>query len=102
MNIDMLGRLSGHIGRYPSGAKGAPTWNGLVADTNMPSEMSDWHKFIENPPSDWQIFKQPSGLDWNAENLDHLLQNEETKKLPLGHPDRIEKGRDYYNRMVRM
>jgi hypothetical protein len=102
MDISVLGPLSGRIGRYPSGVKGAPTWNGIVADTNMPPEMTAWHKFMENPPADWSIWKQPSGLAWNAENLDHLLQTEETRKLPLGHPDRIARGREYYNRIVRL
>jgi hypothetical protein len=101
MDISILGPLSGRIGRYPSGTKGAPTWNGIVADTNFPPELTPWHKFMEEPRPDWAIFKQPSGLAWNAENLDHLLQTEETRKLPIGHPDRIARGREYYNRMVR-
>jgi len=101
MDISILGPLASRIGRYPSGEKGTPTWNGVMADTNMPSEMTPWHSFMEAPPLDWQIFKQPSGLAWNAENLDHLLQNEDTVKLPLGHPDRIARGREYYNRIVR-
>jgi hypothetical protein len=101
MDISVLGPLSGRIGRYPSGIKGSPTWNGIVADTNFPEEMSPWQKHMEEPPSDWSIFKQPSGLDWNAENLNYLLQTEETRKLPIGHPDRIAQGREYYNRIVR-
>lgn len=102
MNIDILGPLSGRIGRYPSGVKGAPTWNGIVADTNFPAELTPWHQFMENPPADWSIFRQPSGLAWNAENLNFLLQTDETMKLPIDHPDRIARGREYYNRMVRM
>ena len=102
MDIDVLGPLTGRIGRYPSGAKGAPTWNGVIADTNFPPEMTPWHNFMENPQADWAIFKQPSGLAWNAENLDHLLQTDDTLKLPLGHPDRIARGREYYNRLVRL
>ena len=101
MNIDILGPLAGRIGRYPSGAKGAPTWNGIVADTNFPAEMTPWHDFMEHKRPDWEIFRQPSGLAWNAENLDHLLQTDATRKLPLGHPDRIARGREYYNRIVR-
>lgn len=101
MDISILGPLASRIGRYPSGGKGAPTWNGVMADTNFPAELTPWHSFMENPPLDWQIFKQPSGLAWNAENLDHLLQTEDTLKLPIGHPDRIARGREYYNRIVR-
>lgn len=102
MDISILAPLSGRIGRYPSAALGAPTWNGIMADTNFPAEMTPWHEFMEHPPADWSIFKQPSGLAWDAENLDHLLQTEETMKLPLGHPDRIARGREYYNRIVRL
>jgi len=102
MDIDILGPLSGRIGRYPSGAKGTPTWNGVLADTNFPAEMTPWYQFMENPPMDWRIFKQPSGLAWNAENLNFLLQNEDTIKLPFDHPDRVARGREYYNRMVRL
>jgi hypothetical protein len=102
MDISILGPLSGRIGRYPSGSKGAPTWNGVVADTNFPAEMTPWHKFMEEPPADWTIFRQPSGLAWNAENLDYLLQTEATLKLPPGHPDRIARGREYYDRIVRL
>lgn len=102
MDISILGPLSGRIGRYPSGVKGAPTWNGIVADTNMPAEMTEWQKFMEEPPIDWSIWKQPSGLAWNAENLDYLLQTENTMKLPPGHPDRIAQGQEYYNRIVRL
>lgn len=101
MDISILGPLASRIGRYPSGSKGAPTWNGVMADTNLPAELTPWHTFMENPPGDWQIFKQPSGLAWNAENLDHLLQTDDTLKLEIGHPDRIARGREYYNRIVR-
>jgi hypothetical protein len=102
MDISILGPLSGRIGRYPSGTKGAPTWNGIVADTNFPAEMTPWHEFMEHKRIDWEIFKQPSGLAWNAENLNYLLQTEETAKLPVNHPDRIARGREYYNRIVRL
>ena len=101
MDISILGPLTGRIGRYPSGAKGAPTWNGIVADTNMPALMTPWHDFMIKKRPDWEIFIQPSGLDWNAENLEYLLQTTDTKNLPLSDPKRIERGREYYNRMVR-
>src|SRR5690349_8939017 len=39
MNFDVIPPLSGRIGRYPSGARGVPTWCGIIADTNMPVEM---------------------------------------------------------------
>jgi len=102
MDISVLGPLSGRLGRYPSGAKGNPTWYGIIADTNMPTEMTPWHAFMENLPPDWQKFIQPSGLAPKAENLDWLTQTDATIKLPLGHPVRVAQGRSYYERFVSM
>jgi len=100
MDLDVLGPLSGRLGRYPSGAQGTPTWHGWIADTNFPQEMSPWQVYMENPPADIQIFKQPGGLSPEAENLNWLLQDENTIKLPLDHPVRLAKGRKYYERFV--
>jgi hypothetical protein len=102
MDLDVLGPLSGRLGRYPSGEQGSPTWFGWIADTNFPTEMTPWHTFMENPPMGVQIFKQPSGLSPEAENLNWLVQTEETVKLPTDHPDRIKQGRRYYERFVEM
>src|SRR5258707_743736 len=78
-NFDILAPISGRIGRYPSGNRGTPSWWGILADTNMPVELSDWAKFMIEPPADWQIFIQPSGMSDKAENLNYLPQNEFTK-----------------------
>jgi hypothetical protein len=102
MDYDVLAPLSGRLGRYPSGDRGQPTWHGWIADTNFPTEMTPWHTLMENPPMDVLIFKQPSGMSVDAENLNHLVQTTATKKLPLNHPDRIKQGRRYYERLVEM
>jgi hypothetical protein len=102
MDISVLGPISGRLGRYPSGIDGTPTWYGMIADTNFPTEMTPWHEFMENRRPDWQVFKQPSGLSPDAENLNWLTQNETTIKLPLDHPARIAQGRKYYERFVEM
>jgi hypothetical protein len=102
MDVEILSPLSGRCGRYPSSAMGGATWMGLIADTNMPSENSPWHKFMEtDTPPDAQVFIQPGGMDADAENLDHLTQTPETLKLPEGDPRRIAQGRSYYERFVR-
>lgn len=102
MDIGVLAPLSGRLGRYPSAVKGVPTWNGWIADTNFPTEMTPWHEFMERPPSNVQIFKQPSGMSPNAENLNWLSQNADTIKLPVDHPTRVAQGRKYYERLVEM
>jgi hypothetical protein len=115
MNIDILGHVQGRIGRYPSGQRGVPSWYGIIADTNMPVEMSQWYDFMENIKAGtvptWQFFKQPSGMEEpifdkaghqisGAENLNWLLQNAETVKLPLNHPARIAQGKKYYEQLI--
>jgi hypothetical protein len=102
MNFDILAPVSSRIGRYPSGQRGSPSWYGIIADTNMPRLMSDWHRFMTEPPADFQVFIQPSGMSPQAENLNHLLQTEETSKLPINHPDRLAQGRKYYERFLEL
>lgn len=101
MKIDLVSSIAGRCGRYPAGKLGGASWMGIIADTNMPSEGSDWHKFmtIKCPP-DWQIFIQPGGLEPIAENLENLTQTNETRKLPPDDPKRIEQGRTYYQRLA--
>jgi len=104
MDIDILTPVGGRLGRYPSGARGTPARHGIIADTNMPTEMTPWQVFMEqvrlHEKPDWQLFKQPSGLSPDAENLSHLFQTPETMKLPEGHPVREAQGRKYYDKPV--
>jgi hypothetical protein len=101
-NFDIIAPISGRIGRYPSAARGNPTFCGIIADSNMPTDETDWAKFFQNPPSDWQVFRQPSGISPEAENLNYLLQTEATIKLPFNHPERLKQGRKYYERFLEM
>lgn len=102
MEIDLVPALAGRCGRYPAANQGGATWMGIIADTNFPSEGSDWYKFMEtDTPPDTQIFKQPGGLEPNAENLEWLTQTPDSLKLPVEHPDRRAQGRKYYERLAR-
>lgn len=101
-DIALVAPLSGRCGRYPGPALGGATWYGIIADTNLPAEGSDWYKFMAtDTPPDWDIYIQPSGLSPEAENLDYLTQTTESLKLPVGDPARRAQGRTYYERFVR-
>lgn len=100
MDISILPPLTGRIGRYPSGPRGTPTWKGIIGDTNFPTEMTPWHDFCEQPPPGWEIFKQPSGLSPEAENLAYLNLNADILKLAPTDPERIANGRKYYENQV--
>jgi len=102
MDVSLIDSLAGRLGRYPGAQMGGATWFGMIADTNMPSEGSEWHKFMnDNVPIDWQIFIQPGGLTEHAENLAWLTQTSETMKLALDHPARTAQGKTYYERLAR-
>lgn len=101
MDVNLVAAIGGRMPRYPSGLRGTPSWTGIIADTNFPTEGSDWHAFMEDPPPDWQIFKQPGGRTEQAENLCNLNQTAESKLLPEDHPTRITLGREYYARNAR-
>lgn len=102
MDVQLIAPLAGRCGRYPSAAQGGASWFGIIADTNMPAEGSDWHKLmdLETPP-DWQVFIQPGGMEPDAENLEWLTQTPATLKLPTDDPARRAQGRTYYERFLR-
>ncbi|MGC9239756.1 MAG: hypothetical protein ACP5D5_08855, partial [Acidithiobacillus sp.] len=66
--------LLGRCGRYNPDklSQDERGWSGIVWDTNPPMEGSYWHEKIEDPPPHWKIFRQPGGLDPNAENVENL------------------------------
>ena len=101
MDVGLISPLAGRVGRYPAANLGGATFFGLIADTNMPSEGSDWHKFMTEPPADWSIFVQPGGMEPHAENLEWLTQTPETLKLPVTSEIRRAQGRTYYERFIR-
>jgi hypothetical protein len=65
--------LDGRIGRYPAEKDGGCNWCGIVMDTNPPDETSEWYTYFEKKrPDNAKIFKQPSGLSPQAENIQNL------------------------------
>lgn len=67
--------IQGRVGRYPAQREGGPTWYGLFMDTNPPDVDSKLYDYFENhkhDPNYAAIFKQPSGLSPEAENLSNL------------------------------
>ncbi|MCP4215821.1 MAG: hypothetical protein GY765_14305 [bacterium] len=82
----VLDMLQGRVGRYPALKDGvAPTWSGIILDTNPPDTDHWWYRmFEEEHPDGWALFKQPSGLAPNAENLENLPHDYYTR-LQSGH-----------------
>lgn len=100
VELDLVPAIAGRCGRYPSANMGGASWMGMLIDTNMPTDGTPWHKFMVEPPQEWQVWVQPSGLAENAENLEWLTQTPETLKLAIDDPLRRAQGRKYYQRLV--
>ena len=65
--------LSARCGRYPPAIDGGATNWGMWGASNPGNEDNWWHdKLEENLPESWAYYKQPSGFDPNAENLENL------------------------------
>lgn len=102
INTEILGLATSRVGRYPSAAAGGCTWHGWIGDTNPWAFTSDLHTmFVADRPDGYAFFKQPGGLEPNAENLENLEQTPDTLALPHNDPKRREQGREYYRRLLR-
>lgn len=62
LHPDVVDGLLGRLNRYPSPKDGGPTVSCAIFDTNMPDEETWWWDKMENPPSNWAIFKQPPAI----------------------------------------
>jgi hypothetical protein len=80
----IIDALQGRVGQYPPLNQGGPTWYGLILDTNPPDVDSEFFDFFERKKHPTvnvngkevlfaQLFKQPSGLSDEAENLPNLV-----------------------------
>jgi hypothetical protein len=91
---------AGRRTRYLSGDRPSK-WSGWIGDTN-PWDTEHWlqDRLIDNPREGWRYFRQPGGMDPNAENLENLEQSEATLDLPFDDPRRREQGRTYYRKAL--
>lgn len=98
----VLDAATGRVGRYPSPKSGAAaTHRGIIMDTNPPPDDHWWYTLAEETrPEGFEFYRQPSGLDPKAENLNWLNQTEESLKRPLNDPLRLALGLEYYTRLI--
>lgn len=67
--------LSARCGRFPAPLDGGATNWGMWGSSNPGNEDSWWHDMLEDPesrPANWYYYKQPSGFDADAENVENL------------------------------
>ncbi len=102
INTTILAHAGRRAGRFPGADLGGCTWRGWIGDTNPWAATSDLHEmFVADPRAGYAYFKQPGGMDPEAENLENLEQTQETILLPWNDPRRREQGRTYYINALR-
>jgi hypothetical protein len=92
-----------HAGRRTGRAfGGGSTWHGWIADSN-PWDFDSYHHqiFVLEQRPGYKFFKQPGGMDEDAENLENLEQTPETLMLPWNDLKRRIQGRQYYAKALR-
>jgi len=90
------------VGRYPGADMGGCTWRGRIGDTNPWAATSEFHDmFVAEKRDGYAFFKQPGGMDPDAENLENLEQTPETLELPWNDARRRAQGRKYYLSLLR-
>lgn len=71
--FEVVSDVLGRCGRYPSQTRVHPSWHGVLLVSNPWSVTSDYHRALVTEVADgWKLFRQPSGLSPEAENLEHL------------------------------
>ena len=81
LHPDVVDGLLGRLNRYPSMKDGGPTRSCALFDTNMPDEDTWWHDKMENPPSNWAVYKQPAAIIKPEKYVE--LYNEEAEEILL-------------------
>jgi hypothetical protein len=90
--------IDGRLDRYPPNDEGGRTWTGMIMDTNPPDEESWWYDLFEiERPDNCEVFKQPSGLSPEAENI--CAPGKTPDDYPEGHKPGL--NNDYYTEMVK-
>lgn len=73
IHLNIIDGIVGRLGRFPAKAIAPLTWHGLIGESNPPDEDSEWFTKLEvETPPNWKVYKQPGGMDANAENRDNL------------------------------
>jgi hypothetical protein len=59
---EVFAGLQGRVARFPSRAMGGVTYPGVICSTNPPPLGGFWHEFVTKPPSNAEVFIQPSAI----------------------------------------
>lgn len=89
--IGIVEAMLGRVGRYrPLGVE-KNAWYGIIGESNPPDEDSEWYTRLElERPSNWAVFKQPGGMEPDAENLENLREGYYESLIESNNPDWVD------------
>lgn len=87
----LLADMRGRIDRYPPMREGGCSWSGIFMDTNPP-DVGNWiyQIFEKERPEGFRMFRQPSGLSPQAENIENLPKGYYEKLLTGNKPEWVD------------
>lgn len=98
--FQLLTDLRSRMGRFPSMIDGGPTWSGVLCESNMPVEGSEWWKFLEVEQPPWMNrLIQPAAVVPDTARQGHWLLNplaENAKWLEPGYYQNLAIGVTHY------
>lgn len=104
---EVLTYAQGRVGRFPDMSEGGPSWSGVLLDCNAP-ELQSWlyQDIFTATPDELAamgvaLFRQPSGLAPEAENLANLPADyyaNQVRLAPEWYIERMVKNRPGYSR----
>lgn len=89
LDFSILKPLQGRIGRYPRLGV-TPTWKGIIMVSNPYPHGSEWEEAFEVvKPKGWVLYRQPSGLSPEAENIENLPKDYYANLMEGANPEWI-------------
>lgn len=89
VSFDIISSLIGRVGRYPR-LDSKPTWQGVIMSSNPYPDGSPWYEAYEvTQPAGWVLYRQPSGLSPEAENVENLPDDYYARLCEGASPDWI-------------
>lgn len=89
--LKIMEPLLGRVGRYRPLGLNVNAWYGIIAESNPPDEDSEWYTKMEiERPSNYSVYKQPGGMEPNAENKENLRKGYYESLMDGANPDWVD------------
>ena len=89
--VSIVEALFGRVGRFRPLGVTKNAWYGIIGESNPPDEDSEWYQKLEiSRPRNWAVFKQPGGMEPEAENRENLREGYYESLMESNTPDWVD------------